>query len=227
MGRLIDPERRKRARQESERRRAEILVQARSCFLEQPFSEVTLEVVARRAGTKAGFASMYFVDREHLALGLLREELAGWFTALEAALGRPTGRRRSLPRLAAVVGRTLVGRPLLLRLLEAMPTLLEVGLPATEVFTLLSWQRDRLQAPGRVLERAVPALGPGGGVRVLVELQLQVAAVQLLATPRGSLAVALADPQLAWLRRDLEVELVAWLAGRLAACGASSANRLK
>lgn len=215
MGRLIDPARRQRAKEQSAERKTAILEQARHCLLELPYSEITLELIARRAGSKAGFASMYFTDLHHLAFGILREELDGWFGELDSVLDEAAVGRRAAGSIARRVVATLVSRELLLRLLTAMPAMLEVGLSPTEVFTLLCWHRDRLETAGRALERTFPALGPGGGVSALLELELQVAAVLPLSSARGALAAALADRQHAWLRRDLGTELERWLAARL------------
>ncbi len=213
----MDPERRQRAKEESAERKESMLEQARRCFLELPFPEINLELIARRAGTKAGFASMYFDDLHHLALGFLREELDRWFTELESILCSDRLGRRTAKGVAQKIARDLASRELLLRLLAAMPGLLEFGLSPTEVFTLLSWHRDRLGAAGRSIERAFPHLGAGGGVAVLFELELQVAALLPLAAPRGALAVALGDPQHGWLRRELATDLGGWLAARLTA----------
>jgi len=86
MGRLIDPEKRDRAKSQRAARKLKILEVARSTFSRLPYVEVTLDSIGHRADVDRGIASMYFRSKEELFLRLLREELADWYSALETEL---------------------------------------------------------------------------------------------------------------------------------------------
>ena len=93
MGKLIDPERRERARRQRIERKKKILEVARTTFSKLPFAEVTLDSIGQAADVDRGVASMYYRTKEELFLLLLREELAEWYSALEAELDRADGGR--------------------------------------------------------------------------------------------------------------------------------------
>ena len=88
MGRLIDPEKRARAKSKRIERKSRILKVARSTFSKLPFVEVTLDSIGQRADVDRGVASMYFRSKEELFLRVLREELADWYD-------RPRDRNRT------------------------------------------------------------------------------------------------------------------------------------
>ena len=91
MGKLIDPERRARAKRQRAEKKRRILSVARSTFAKLPFVEVTLDSIGHRADVDRGVASMYFRTKEELFLLLLREELANWYADLEKMLDRTEG----------------------------------------------------------------------------------------------------------------------------------------
>lgn len=71
---------------EKEQRRALLLVAAQVLFEEQPFEQITMANVARRAGVAKGTLYVYFETKEALFLTLCHEQLAGWLTALDERL---------------------------------------------------------------------------------------------------------------------------------------------
>lgn len=206
MGRLIDPDKRKRAKSQRAGRKLKILEVARSTFSRLPFVEVTLDNIGHRADVDRGLASMYFRSKEELFLRLLREELAEWYSALGAEFDCTPGSLSSsdlAERLAASISK----RPELTRFLSLEAVVLEQNLDAMEVFHFQRWRRDRMVAVGQDLDAAVDGLDEGDGVRLLHRVQLLTAALRPAADPRGAASYEVGDPDFEVFKIDFEAEL--------------------
>jgi len=216
MGRLIDPEKRDRAKRQRVERKARILEVARSTFSKLPFVEVTLDNIGQRADVDRGVASMYFRSREELFLRVLREELADWYSALEAELGRADDPLSQVD-LAELLATSLAGRPELTRLLSLEAVVLEQNLDAMEVFHLQRWRRDRMAAVGAILEQKVDGLEEEDAMRLLHRVQLLTAALRPAADPKGAASYEVGDPDFAVFKIDFEMELKGLVAALLRA----------
>ena len=206
MGRLIDPEKRDRAKRQRVERKARILEVARSSFLKLPFVEVTLDSIGQRANVDRGVASMYFRSKEELFLRVLREELADWYSALEAELDRADDPLSQVD-LAQLLATSLTGRPEFTRLLSLEAVVFEQNLDAMEVFHLQRWRRDRMAAVGAILEQKVDGLEEGDAMRLLHRVQLLTAALQPAADPKGAASYEVGDPDFEVFKIDFEMEL--------------------
>jgi AcrR family transcriptional regulator len=214
MGRLIDPEKRERAKRERVERKARILKVARSTFLRLPFVEVTLDNIGQRADVDRGVASMYFRSKEELFLRVLREELADWYSALEAELDHADDPLPQ-PDLVEMLATTLACRPELARFLSLEAVVLEQNLDAMEVFHLQRWRLDRMAAVGAILEQKVDGLEKGDAVRLLHRVQLLTAALQPAADPKGAATYEVGDPDFEVFAIDFEAELKSFILGML------------
>ena len=206
MGRLIDPEKRDRAKRQRVERKARILNVARSIFSRLPFVEVTLDNIGQRADVDRGVASMYFRSKEELFLRVLREELGDWYSALEAELDRGDV-DLSHQDLAGLLATSLAGRPELTRFLSLEAVVLEQNLDAMEVFRLQRWRRDRMGEIAAILERNVDGLEEADAIRLLHRVQLLTAALRPAADPKGAAAYEVGDPDFAVFAVDFEAEL--------------------
>jgi AcrR family transcriptional regulator len=206
MGRLIDPERRKRAARQREERKAKILRVARSTFSRLPFVEVTMDSIGQAADVDRGLTSMYFRSKEELFLLLLREELAEWYSALETQL-EVEDERLSDSEIAALLAKSLSQRPKLTRFLSYEAVVLEQNLEAMEVFRYQRWRLDRMTAVGELFEQLSESLGEGEGLRLLHRVQLLTAALCPAAEPKGAASYEVGDPDFEAFRIDFEAEL--------------------
>jgi len=206
MGRLIDPKKRDRAKQQRVERKARILEVARSIFSRLPFVEVTLDSIGQRANVDRGVASMYFRSKEELFLRVLREELDDWYSALEAELDRTDDPMSQLD-LAELLTTSLGGRPELTRFLSLEAVVFEQNLDAMEVFHLQRWRRDRMEAIGAIFEKRVDGLGEGDAMRLLHRVQLLTAALRPAADPKGAASYEVGDPDFEIFAIDFETEL--------------------
>jgi AcrR family transcriptional regulator len=219
MGRLIDRERRGRAKDAKRQRMKDIREEAVRSFVKLPYVEITLDALGRRAGVKKGVASMYFGTKEELFLELLRDELDAWYGELERKLGAQRA-RLSDARLARVVSTTLADRPALCRFLSLAPVVLEQNMEIMAADRFHRWQRDRMTTVGAELEKRSRGMKQGQGLRLLHLVQLMTAAFHGYSDPRGSLAFNLYDPDFADFRIDLEQEIAALVRRTLADWGA-------
>jgi AcrR family transcriptional regulator len=214
MGRLIDREKRQRAQKRRLQRKQRILEKARSTFARAPYVEVTLDQIGQRAGVDRGVASMYFGSKEGLFLIILKEELSGWYEALEAELAScepPLGHRQ----LASLLAHSISGSGLLARFLSLAPVVLEQNLEVMEIFHFQRWRHQRMTGVGDHIAR-VTGLSPADGFHVLHLAQLMTAGLEPAANPRGAVAFDHADPEFANLAISLEEELSSILSAVMA-----------
>jgi len=214
MGRLIDPEKRARAKSQRIEKKARILSEARKTFSKLPFVEVTLDSIGQRADVDRGVASMFFRSKEELFLRILREELDDWYSALETELDlAESGLSHS--ELAELLARSLFGRPELRRFLSFEAVVLEQNLDAMEAFRFQRWRRDRMVAVGEGFDRRVDGLEEGGGIRLLHRVQLLTSALQPAADPKGAATYEVGDPDFAVFTINFETELKRFVAAML------------
>jgi AcrR family transcriptional regulator len=150
-----------RSRSDSEKsaRRATILDAALAACARESFADLRTAEVARAAGVAKGTFFAYFPTREALGLALLAEHLERWCDDLERRLQRLPG-----PPAPAILARaltaSLAGRA---GLLELLP-LAAAG--AGDAGFRAAWAAG-LDRAGAAVDAAAPALGPGGGARVV------------------------------------------------------------
>jgi len=214
MGRLIDPEKRERAKSQRVERKARILKVARSTFSKLPYVEVTLDSIGQRAKVDRGVASMYFRSKEELFLRVLREELGDWYSALEEEIDRADDPLSRLD-LAELLATSLAGRPELTRFLSLEAVVFEQNLDAMEVFHLQRWRRDRMAAVGVILARKVDGLEEWDAMRLLYRVQILTAALRPVADPKGAASYEVGDPDFAVFAIDFEAELKSFILGML------------
>lgn len=214
MGRLIDPEKRERAKGQRAERKGRILKVARSIYSRMPFVEVTLDSIGQRAKVDRGVASMYFRSKEELFLRVLREALGDWYSELEAELESSDG-PLSQSNLANLLATSLAGRPELIRFLSLEAVVLEQNLDAMVVFHLQRWRRDRMAAVGVILEQKVDGFGEGDAMRLLHRVQLLTAALGPAADPKGAASYEVGDPDFSVFQVDFEAEMKRFVAAML------------
>src|SRR5579883_2365241 len=110
--------------EQKEERRQAILDTAWGLFQETPYSALTMAEIAEAAGLAKGTVFLYFKTKEALFLALLEQQLAAWFTAIDAGLGEIEGVDR-ISQVIALLSQQLEIRPGLTRLLAILHTVLE------------------------------------------------------------------------------------------------------
>lgn len=216
MGRLIDPDRRRRAREAREERKRRILSEADRSFVELPPAEVDLDVIGRRADVKAGIVSMYFGSREELYMAVLRRRLEAWREDLEKRLGR-IGRPAGAGRVADDLAASLAACPELVRLLGVMGTMVEGCGDLAAALGFSRWYREQLTAVAGTVAKRCRGLGRDEAARLVHRTHLLAGALGFAAFPRGAGVLAVHEaPQLAV---DLATELRRTVGDRLTSDG--------
>ncbi|MBK6683340.1 MAG: TetR family transcriptional regulator [Deltaproteobacteria bacterium] len=200
-----------RARSEAakEKRLQTLLQVARPLVAAKSFDDLKMAEVAEAAGVAKGTVFLYFPTKEALCLALLEAELHDWLADLGAQLEQPG--RWSEKRLARAFVETLSPRPLFLKLLGLLSTVLEHNLPLPTVVAFKERLLLALVEHGALLERRLPKLSPGEGARLLLRVDAVVVGLSQLASPSPVVAQALALPHLQSLVVDFEPELLATL----------------
>ncbi len=170
MGRLIDQDRRRRARGLRAERKRQVLVAAREALGRLPWEDVSLEYLDRKAGVPQGTSALHFGSREDLFLAVARLELEAWYDGLERtveAWERPV----EPADVAARLSRWLRDHPRISRILALMPLAVERLTDQSGMVDLAAWQEERRSVTGAAVERACPWL-VGRGDRVVRLLEL-------------------------------------------------------
>lgn len=200
------PKGRRRARSAEEKaNRAQALVAAaRRALKTQTYDQVTVADIADRAGLTKASAYLYFPTKESLFLRVVENELESWFTNLEAAL-----RKTKAAAVPALIARTLAREPVLLQLLTLLHGRIETNLALGEVTGFKSFLATSLDRLGRALETRL-ALTPGAGARLLLRTHALTIGLKQMSDPPVPVKKAIAaNPTLAAMTPDFEVELAA------------------
>ncbi len=107
---------------------------------------------------------------------------------------------------------SLSSRPALARLIVISQAILEQNIDYTAALGFKRALQARLLPTGTLLERCLPFLEPGAGLRLLLWIYLLVIGVQSVAEPAPIVRQTLQEPDLAFFRLDFETELVAIVA---------------
>lgn len=124
----------KRARTDEQRalRRTLILQVTRDLLTDHRIADLSLNEIARQVGLAKSNVLRYFESREAILLTLLQEEYAAWVAEVAQVLPA-SSETDPHERVAAVLARTIMARPLLCELLTATPTVLEHNVTTEEV----------------------------------------------------------------------------------------------
>jgi AcrR family transcriptional regulator len=206
MGKLIDPERTRRAREAREDRARKILETAHAAFIRFPYSEVSLDTLGQQAGLKQGQASLAYRSREELFMAVIRAQLSGWFDALEKTL-TDSDEPMTRGEAAEIVASSLAQRPDLTRLLGPLHMAMELHHDGMEVHQFYHWQRGRLLELATALTARVSGVNRWDAFDALYRGQLIAAAVHPLSRPVGNLAIDLMAEEHQVFALDLEDEV--------------------
>ncbi|MEM9453716.1 MAG: TetR family transcriptional regulator [Myxococcota bacterium] len=194
-------------------RRQAILAVAARLLGRHQYHRITMAEVARRCGLAKGTLYLYFRSKEELFLAALEEQLAAWLDALAVELAAlEPGPPGAPERFAAVVAHTLAARETLSDLLPLLHTVLEQNIDIDTAAAFKQMLLDKVGSGGLAVERAVPGLPPGDGVKVLLRLHALLVGLRQMADPSPTVAEVLTRPEMAPLRIEFESELSASLA---------------
>lgn len=206
-------------------RRAAILKAALSLFRKVPFESITVAAVAAEAGIAKGTVYLYFATREALFLALLTEQFENWFDALDAQLEQDSARPFAPAFIDWAVG-SLVDRPLFVRLIAVMHTVLEHNIELATALPFKQLLAARAGAAGARLSARLGWSDPATGMRLLLWLHGMVIGLQHMSAPAPVVRQAMRrDEQLQIFDLDFGTELRALLTQVLAGMTLTQGDR--
>ena len=181
--------------QKLERRRA-ILDAALQLFQEMPFDAIGIGEVAKRAGVAKGTVYLYFRTKEALFLALQSEAFESWFDEMDARLKEMQAAQESctVDRFVDLVGRSIQGRPAMIRLIAISHAVLERNIDFSAALGLKQTLRSRMFGTGSLLEACLPFLKSGEGAQLLLRIYALVIGIQSVAEPTPIVQQALEKP---------------------------------
>ena len=176
-----------------------IAAAALSLQREVRFEDWTVSQVARRAGVAKGTVFLYFETKEALGLAVAQRLLGDWLDELDRGLA--DGSATTSAAVAQTIARSLESRGPLRRTV-ALIGLMEHAAGRAAVERYRGWLLERLQHTGAAVERSLPFLREGEGLRLLLLVQALIVGYQSLAEPTPVVQSVLGLPQYAPLRLE-------------------------
>ncbi|MEW6736055.1 MAG: TetR family transcriptional regulator [Acidobacteriota bacterium] len=156
--------------EDKQERRQTILDVALQLWEQTAYSQLTMAEIAERAGIAKGTIYLYFATKEHLFLALLERLLAEWFNDIDSRLTDARG-RWSVERVARLICHSLEGREQLNRLHPMLESVLEHNIDYQTALNFKQILLARLISTGTKLEKRLPFLRSGEGVRLLLQMR--------------------------------------------------------
>ena len=176
-----------------------IAAAALSLQREVRFEDWTVSQVARRAGVAKGTVFLYYETKEALGLAVVQQLLGDWLDELDRRLA--DGTSGTPAAVAQTIARSFESRGPLRRTV-ALIGRMEHGAGRVAVERYRRWLLERFAQTGGAIERSLPFLNEGEGVRLLLLVQALTVGYQSLAEPTPVVQSVLGQPQLAPLRVD-------------------------
>jgi len=206
MGKLIDPNRTRLARQARQERAKKILDAAESSFIRFSYSQVSLDTLGQQAGVKQGQATLAYRSREELFMTVILTRMKEWYDGLETNL-RSSDDPLSREAAAVLVASSLADRPELTRLLGPLHMSFELHEDGMQVHQFYRWQRERLLELANLLADRTPGIHQWNAFDAIYRAQLIAAAVHPVSRPVGNLAVDLMAEDHQVFALDIEDEV--------------------
>lgn len=207
MSRAVRKKKPRRARSDEAKqlRRADILKAAQRLLDRHGYDEITVDAIARSTRLAKGTVYLYFPTKETIFLEVLLDELERWFAELGAPLERiEAGDERAVATLLA----TSMAEHLTLRsLLSLLHSTLEQNVDRDSVRSFKVRGAAAMAPMGTALERRLPRLRVGDGMRLLKHVHALVVGVGHVSTVSEVVADVLSEPALAPFRVDFVTDL--------------------
>lgn len=193
--------RRARSDSQKEDRKNQILDSALVLWHTTPYSEITMQMVAKTSELAKGTLYLYFQSKEELFLEILKNKLQDWFAELKTQF-QP---ELTPEQLVGAISTSLKDKEDMLRLLGMLSGVLEAGVSTEVGLNFKMWLNQELSQMGQVLEQA---LDLKNGVQFLLHLYGTIMGLYQTANIPLALQEALKErPELQCLLLDFHSEL--------------------
>lgn len=167
---------------------------------EVSYPDFTMNALANRLGLAKGTLYLYFPTKEELFLTFYERLLQAWFDELVAVLA--TTGAWSPERVAQIIAVSLERHGALVRLVPLLEGILEHNISPEKARSYKTWLLGEVTRVGEKLERALPYLAAGDGVRVLIYVQALISGLGPMGRPAPVIAQLMADFDLSVLQVD-------------------------
>jgi AcrR family transcriptional regulator len=191
---------RARSQEAKQVRREAILAAAQRLFDEKSYEGLTVDAVAKTSRIAKGTVYLYFGTKEAIFLELLLLEVEAWFAALAEPLDQLD--RGDIPGVANLLSRSLGERRTLRRLASLLHQTLEQNVDAKTVHSFKRRALESMAPTAARLERCLPQLAPGEGLKLLLDVHAFVIGVGHMAEPGQVVAQVIAEPGFELYRVD-------------------------
>lgn len=191
--------------EDKEERRHVILAAVEKLYLRHPDRMPSVSEVAQQAGLAKGTVYLYFATKEEMLLALHEQHVAGFFTALMKKLDAPAP--QDFDSVFSITLEHLIRVPAYLPLTSRCFGMMDRETPIEIALAFKMRVAQTLAIAGAALERHFPAIGPGGGVALLLRSYGLIVGLWQLLHPNERFGKAMDRPELKLLKRDYEREI--------------------
>lgn len=168
--------------QQKKQRRQHILDTALAAYETSSYEAVSMAALAQQVGVAKGTLYLYFSSKEALFLQLLTQAFADWFDALDSGLAAETT-EEGITKVIALLGSTLAERPVFIRLMVIMHTVLEKNIDLTTAVQFKQFLRQRVLQTAPLLQKRLPFLTQSQAATLLLQIYALVIGLQQQANP--------------------------------------------
>ena len=179
-----------------------ILSAATELYTERGFDETDVASIAAASGIAKGTFYLYFPTKEELFLTMYRRAWQDWTTEMKSGLTDP-GLRHSIPKVVALLARTLGENRRLVELMAILHTRIEGNITGESALAFTEELRDDIEGLGQLLEEQLEFLQPGEGRMLMTRTRALIIGLSHLAYPAPVIADVLERPDMSLFRIDL------------------------
>jgi len=187
-------------------RRIKVLNAASSLFTEAGFFDVSMSMIAKKAGVAKGTIYLYFSTKEEIFLALCTDELGIWLLHLESQLSTVTGVLEN-EQFIAILRKSFEGRDVMYRLIALMHLVLEKNVSLQEV---LDFKRNLLELTVKISDRVeivLPYLEKGDGLALMTTFHSLVVGWSQMTETSPIMEKVLEIPEMAPFKFDMQDNL--------------------
>jgi AcrR family transcriptional regulator len=191
--------------EDKEERRQVILDAVEALYVQHPDRMPSVSEVAEEAGLAKGTVYLYFAGKEEMLLALHERHVAGFFDALMTKLAEPAP--LDFGEIFPITRDHMIRVPGYLPLTSRCFAMMDREIAIEPALGFKVRVGQILTRAGAALERHFPALGPGGGVVMLLHSYGLIVGLWQLLHPNERFGKAMERPELRMLKRDYELEV--------------------
>jgi AcrR family transcriptional regulator len=188
-----------------QQRKQNIVDTAWELFGQTSYNNITIAQVAEKTGLAKGTVYLYFKTKEELFLAVQHQQFENWFDELDQqVINIPSGNIR---QIADLVADTLAERPVFVRLLAILHTILEQNIEFESANQFKRMLLGRVARTGTTLENLLPYFHPGQGPQALFRIYALIIGLYQMTDTSPVITQVLAQPELNALTVNFKAEL--------------------